>query len=503
LAALLTFVLVGLTVTLLALLWCAALPARPRLLAAAGLVSAITIAAFWTAVCFPGTLSQDSLDMWSQALHGKYNSWHPLGMTLAMRGVHRLLATWPMQCQVAAVAFLQGTMLWCAIFAALTLFIRPVRLRIAACAAPLLYYPLWLYTVTLWKDVWFAAAFLGLLCAAWPLLAGSTITRWRWLAVSTLLWLTLLNRSSATITFLALMVLPACVFAALRRFRPARRILALGSAALVCAVLGQNVLYKMLHVTGSGHLLDFYLAYDLVGTVKFSERPITRFANLQTYQAFGRERFERAVNGYSCGVRAGYLYWGPNPPFDQWALLDDSYALQDMPLLVLGFPGPYLKQKVCSLKSLLGVSGSQIDMPFQDSVVANRFGLASESLLPPVRERVAGFLDRASGSPGPLQLPFRHYALLALGAFAGLLAIGVAWYRGNVLAALPAIYLFTGGLAILLPWLVIIPSSDWRYLMPATTCWICGILASAASFLRDPAAPDCVSPGFSGPSSQT
>jgi len=129
-----------------------------------------------------------------------------------------------------------------------------------------------------------------------------------------------------------------------------------------------------------------------------------------------------------------------------------------------------MKHKVCSLESLLGVTGKKIASPFFDTVILNRFGIHTQSLLPPVRERALRFLNGAAGSPGPLQVPFRHYALLLLSALASLVAIVVGWFRGSVAASMPPLYLFLGGIAVLLPMFFIVPAGDWRYLMPAAAC---------------------------------
>ena len=43
-------------------------------------------------------------------------------------------------------------------------------------------------------------------------------------------------------------------------------------------------------------------------------------------------------------------------------------------------------------------------------------------------------------------------------------------------------YLFTGGLVVLLPLLLITPAADWRYLMAANVFWISSVLIAAATF---------------------
>jgi hypothetical protein len=42
-------------------------------------------------------------------------------------------------------------------------------------------------------------------------------------------------------------------------------------------------------------------------------------------------------------------------------------------------------------------------------------------------------------------------------------------------------YLCAAGFAVMFPMLLVTPSLDWRYLMPANLCWICSVLIALAS----------------------
>ena len=71
-------------------------------------------------------MSPDSINQWQQAASGQYTNWHPIGMTLVMRGVHLLLAWWSAQAQIGLVAWIQGTLFWFGIFSLLNLATLPV-----------------------------------------------------------------------------------------------------------------------------------------------------------------------------------------------------------------------------------------------------------------------------------------------------------------------------------------------------------------------------------------
>ncbi|MEZ5967202.1 MAG: hypothetical protein R3F56_25425 [Planctomycetota bacterium] len=116
----------------------------------------------------PGILSSDSIDQYSQALHGRFNNWHPPLMGLVLAGFLRLGLGLGWLVWMQAFALIGGV---------LTLSRRVLDVRrsgqprrgdgrIAALAglavlSPLLS-PSLFYAVTFWKDVWTAIAMLWL-----------------------------------------------------------------------------------------------------------------------------------------------------------------------------------------------------------------------------------------------------------------------------------------------------------------------------------------------------
>jgi hypothetical protein len=78
-AGLLTSIAVAALLLLLGLAWSRGAEASRVLLRTAGVVSAIAISGFWTAVYYPALMSDDSFDMWAQAVEGVLNKCIPSG----------------------------------------------------------------------------------------------------------------------------------------------------------------------------------------------------------------------------------------------------------------------------------------------------------------------------------------------------------------------------------------------------------------------------------------
>jgi hypothetical protein len=93
-------------------------------------------------------------------------------------------------------------------------------------------------------------------------------------------------------------------------------------------------------------------------------------------------------------------------------------------------------------------------------------------------------LEPAVSRPGPLQIPYRHVLLLMAAGVVSLLVLAVKWFHGGEPLPVMPVYLFAGGLAVLLPYLFLSPGGDWRYLMPANLCWMASIVGAVAEAPR-------------------
>jgi hypothetical protein len=181
-----------------------------------------------------------------------------------------------------------------------------------------------------------------------------------------------------------------------------------------------------------------------------------------------------------------YLFYYPGAPFEADSLLAGSYASQDLPRLFMSNPGAYFHHRACAVATLMDFPGRGLFYPYHPQLDVNLFGARGRSLLPQVRLLVLDrFLERAISEPKwlVLRVPFWHWLMFAASLAAALCSMaGRIVKPSKTLAAwriIPA-YFFAAGCAILLPLLIITPTGDWRYVMPASVCWMIGILSAGA-----------------------
>ena len=482
-ASVMTFVVVSAASLLLILVWRQQELVSPSLLRITAPLSAVTISLFWTAVFFPGHMSPDSFLIWRQAVTGEYHNGHPIGLTLVMRAVHLFLLSRPIELQLAVVTFLQGALFWLMIFRALTIIPFSLRKKMLLCVLVAGFYPLWVNSITLWKDVWFTTSFLGLVLCAVPFFASAR-SGWRhWTNMVAWLTCTLLSRHTAALSFMALATLAIVFLWTNRGPQAALRTLAISVTMLVCSWVIQAALYKTLQVRNDGRLSNVMLAYEVVGVTRFSNQPVSSFQNLQTYRAIGGSKFEQAVADYPCGGPIDYLFYYPGAPFDMDSLLAGSYASRDLPRLAFANPGAYLRHRACAVAGLMDLPGRGLFYPYHPQLDVNVFGAHEQSLLPGVRGLVMDrFLEPTISDPKwlALRVPFWHWLMLASSLAAAVFSLAGIPKTSKCLFAwrmMPS-YFFAAGCAILIPLLFVTPTADWRYVMPASVCWLIGILTA-------------------------
>jgi hypothetical protein len=94
------------------------------------------------------------------------------------------------------------------------------------------------------------------------------------------------------------------------------------------------------------------------------------------------------------------------------------------------------------------------------------------------------FLGHALSDPKwlPFRLPFRHWLMLVTSMAAAILSVAGRIFKPAKCYAwrvMPG-YFFAAGCAIFFPLLFVTPTADWRYIMPASVCWLIGILSAGA-----------------------
>ncbi len=440
-----------------------------------------SLAAFWVLVFYPALMSPDSLNQWEQALTNRYEDWHPLGMTLVMRGVV-LLTGWltlSPNLQAAIFAFVQGSLFWLAIFNTILTFVSSYRLKKILLAVTFLYYPLWAYTVILWKDVWTAIFLLFLIAELYKLIHYQDKKLTRLIICSLMCFAAILSRGnnivSLAIFFPMVLML---VFVSIGYER--KHIFKLAGAILIILVVGvvlNKTVDTVIEQKRYGNFTNMLFAYDVMGTLSFANLPPEKLQQLASYQRYGPERMERGISEYSCEDNMTYLVWAKNPPFPQEVLLDNNAIIQDLPGLITSQPVPYLRHKLCVVDALLQVS--RTFYTYHRGIQPNELGLGENSRLPVLHLMLAGWLSFSSRSNNPLSLPYRHGYLLLL----TILACGWMLYKFRRIDATsaPPLYLLAVGLAYFLPYLITVPAGDWRYLLFSHIVWLLSLMLALAN----------------------
>ena len=439
--------------------------------------AAAAISTFWLAVFFPANMSPDSINQWRQAVYGGFTDWHPIGMTLVMRSIHLAFGGIPLRDQVAVIAWLQGTAFWGSIFALIASARLPLRTRTLICAGIALYFPIWPYTVTLWKDVWFGLALFWLVHCGYRVYLGKrSIWKLGWLLLPLLVFAQL-NRHTAWLSFafLAAAIAPI-LWAELGR----RRCIAncLFSLVVLLAAMGiVKSLYKGLDVQYAGSAVNGLSLFEVVGTAHYAGITAPEWQSLRAASVLGNDRFHQLLERYRCGISIDYMVNDQGHPIELHELLNGDYAFHDFLTIAWRHPAAYLMHRGCSALHLLGVANSAVYLPFQVDIWNNEFGIEANSLLPGVRRAVVRLEWRGTRYLF-LRWPFRHYLFLIASGLVSLFALRRREFPNRHLIY----FLFIAGMSVLFPFLAITPASDWRYMMAGDVCWLCSVLIAAASW---------------------
>jgi hypothetical protein len=339
------------------------------------------VSAFWLVVFFPALMSPDSLSQWGQAVSWKATDWHPIGMTLVMRVIHLLCGALPMQDQVAVVAWLQGSVFWFSIFAIVGAARLQLWVQLLTCLSLTVYYPLWPYTVTLWKDVWFAAALFWMVYYLYRARLGCRSLWQLGCSLLSLLLVAMLNRHTAVLSFL---VLSTAITPTITGFAQHRLLSSwLFWISVVLTAVGiQTLLYRGLHVEYAGSTSNGVALFEVAGTVHFSAMRESEWHRLRSSQELGEDRFTQVIRLYHCGATADYLVFQPGHPLELSDVLERRSAITDLMQVAWTHPVAYFKQRGCSVLWLLGVEGESVYYPYHDGIWPNEFGIRESSLWP-------------------------------------------------------------------------------------------------------------------------
>ena len=191
------------------------------------------------------------------------------------------------------------------------------------------------------------------------------------------------------------------------------------TVVLSAAVSAEALIYRACRVVDIGNVVNGYCSYEIAGMVHFSNRPVTEWQGLRTYQG-GRKGAVRTGSKWLClrGVH-GISHLPARAPLRTRRLIAS-------PICDSGHAGNgvarsrcILKHKACLVGYLSGLAGSEICYPSHERIEENSFGIEEWSLLPRVKRMVFLLEHRALRLP-ILQLPFRHWLLFLGSALAAL-----------------------------------------------------------------------------------
>lgn len=445
----------------------------------------VAIGGFWVLVFYPALMSPDSLAQWNQALEGKYIDWYPVGMTILMKAVIVLFSSLSPNQQVAIFAFLQGTLFWFSIFYAVDTFIASYRMKVFLYFLIPFYYPIWAYSVILWKDVWVTIWFLLFICELYNIINRKRQIKSGFplcFLFSTVAIMTRHNVNLSILLFSLIIIFITIIFKS--NLVQVEQILTIILAVLISSLVTSSLISKFIYSTHVNNMANFSLSYDLFGTLYFSGEKVKDLTFLKTYQEYGASSISQAIQGYTCGEGGGvaYLAFGESPPLKN--LTSNNKVVLDMFQIVPKYPIAFLKHKICAVSSLLQVS--RIHLPYHPGIDPNTFGIISSSRLPKIESSIYKFLASVSFNPKWfwLSVPYRHYLVLSLAiisCFVSFLKIG----QVN-LGIFTSIFLLAAGVSYFFPYLIVSQASDWRYLLFSNITWMLSTFSAISCCFSQP-----------------
>ena len=452
LACVLTFVFSFVLATAAASLWKATSPRRRVLLAFLAFL-AVSASLLWTAVFYPGIMSNDSMDQWSQALANRYTTHHPPLMAMLMHATQYVTES------PALFALLQGWLLWLSLFLAFRAGLSSHRRLLIACAVAVCDAAIWPYTCTLWKDVWTASCVLFsvpffvraidaasarslLAAAAWTaaavcfrynavtLLAVPLLIGWRWT------WRGQPPQRKAfhALGIAAIVLLPVCAINALPVVSHAGppRIPLLAQYIGVVARLDR---------AGAEYALERGRFDAMLGSGKLDQCADRYFENPPSwdYMVFGRGRILDHLDVLNRGARIQRAAVRLSLRHPMLAL---RHRARGLSLLLQFHPRPVYAPYV-------NYTDEDEDIP----------GVAGQSLLPHLKTRALQILDAMRDG-----ILFRHYLFLL-------------WMAGCLVFLAhrtPVLVCSLLGLCYFIGFVFGDSNPDWRYLF---TCHLCGLVA--------------------------
>ncbi|OYR15554.1 putative membrane protein [Brucella rhizosphaerae] len=422
---------------------------RARICAA--VFTALLISTLFLLMFYPGFLSRDSANSWQQAVTQNYDTIKPPLMAIIQRAF--FLSTSTGEAAIASFSFVQGALLWSAIFVVIAVSIRS-WFSLAVCSALMLcLLPLWVHTNVHWTDVWvFAFAVFGLL--AFNTFYKSGFTHTKWLIIGTLLFFISISIRYNAISSLPLVAVVWFIYIGKRHNINGLARVAVAAAICVILALGTKASVLMPGVEQQGSMLRFALFNQYLGTIVNSNSELQEklIAQEKPYYdaAFGDGALEASIPLYLYSGN-GLMFWPKDAliGFDR-ILKNGQFIIDRLPMLIWESPTGFIRHKFAYIRGQIAHSAEYFPMhPYVDPNILN---VTSSPIIPGYRWTVETLISLKTS------LLFKHWPSILLGV------IGFVFCLKNRNALPCAVYVF--GLLYTIPYLLSETGLEWRYLLP-------------------------------------
>jgi len=342
----------------------------------------VVCCAVWTAYLlafWPGFLTEDSVDQWSQALSGTFRNEHPVSYAMVARLLTRIWAS------PAAVAFSQILLLSSAVALAARELLRwraPYWVVIATLGLIVLSPVTGLMTITLWKDLPYSAMLVVLFVVTMRLVA----TRGTWVKgvpgaitlVSALCLLSLLRHNGQFVALVALVAMTLIWRGLWRRFA----LVGLTCAAVV--LLMQGPIAKALQIAP---INPYFLLANQTHQLAAILHDGATLTEEEKAVVAGVMPLDEWVSSYSCCTVMPTFARGNQAFVTQ----NFNAYLRTVASLAVRHPGALLRRQAC-VSSSVWYPAERTGCPtftFYPGIVPNDAGLQAESKAPALQATLA------------------------------------------------------------------------------------------------------------------
>lgn len=437
------------------------------------LLLSVTLSGFWMLVLYPGILSYDALNHWSQALNNQYNAWWPPILAMGMH-VTQYFVNDP-----SLFTFIQGAFFWSASLYLLWVIVQKGIFFLFNASIFILIPPIWLYSNAAVSNTWMAT--FVMLSAALLIQASRRTNRAFFLASVLSLSLAVCFRREA----IFLVIIPIVVYLfyfslPLRLSRKLLHLITVTLTVLVLTTIPSKLITLSPNVSGESPTGYVFLS-QYVGTLsnanslELSEIAAERRS---IDQKFGAGTFDEILKTYGCGnSQAAIRYFQENTfrgETKQAILFQNTkFVLRKVVTTVLRHPKAYLQHKACNFSQTLQLSRMMYNtwglIEPGPLGARGRLNIPLNSQLPNVKAAYVAMLEKMLNHT-LLTFLFRHYIFLIL----SVLFLGFGLLVRKLEFIIPSVF------SVVYPIGLLIPDSfpHWRYLFVCyVLAWLCLLAA--------------------------